>query len=68
MSDEETRPALSAPEKRARPAAVPIHLSALIERWFFERFHNSPVSRDVEAFNHVRAAVDELKALLQRET
>jgi hypothetical protein len=67
MSDENSRPAPSAPATDAH-ALSPQKFYAIIERWFFERFHNSPVSRDVELFNHVRAAVDELEAILQRET
>lgn len=35
--------------------------AALIEKWFIEHFHGSPHMRDTEAFNHVRAAVDDLK-------
>jgi succinylarginine dihydrolase len=66
MRAENSLPAASATATDAR-APSPDNLSTLIERWFFERFHNSPVSRDVELFNHVRAAVDELKAILQRE-
>jgi hypothetical protein len=42
---------------------------ALIETWFVETMHNSPVSRATEIFNHVRVSVDALKqrlaALLQ---
>ncbi len=45
-------------------------LDARIEDWFVETMHNSPVSRVVEIYNHVRVAVDALKQrikLLSRE-
>lgn len=35
-----------------------------IERWFAAHFHGSPHMRDTDAYNHVRAAVDALKAEL----
>lgn len=39
-------------------------LDALVERWFFEAFHGSPVARSTETWNHVHAAKDELKRRL----
>ncbi|WP_298353967.1 hypothetical protein [Rhodoblastus sp.] len=39
-------------------------IEAEIESWFVETIHHSPVSRATEIFNHVRAAVDALKARL----
>jgi hypothetical protein len=39
-------------------------IEAEIESWFVEAIHQSPVSRATEIFNHVRAAVDALKARL----
>lgn len=39
-------------------------VEALIERWFVETMHNSPVSRASEIFNHARASVDALKQRL----
>lgn len=39
-------------------------IEAEIESWFVETIHQSPVSRATEIFNHVRAAVDVLKARL----
>ncbi len=39
-------------------------IEAEIESWFVETIHQSPVSRATEIFNHVRAAVDALKARL----
>ncbi len=47
-----------APDHRAS------EVEALIERWFVETMHNSPVSRASEIFNHVRASVDTLKQRL----
>ncbi len=37
---------------------------ALVERWFFESFHGSPVARSTEAWNLVHAAKEELKRRL----
>ncbi|MCI4680177.1 hypothetical protein K9U39_10975 [Rhodoblastus acidophilus] len=39
-------------------------IEAEIESWFVEAIHHSPVSRATEIFNHVRVAVDALKARL----
>ncbi|HLG86253.1 MAG TPA: hypothetical protein VKZ79_03550 [Alphaproteobacteria bacterium] len=45
---------------------------AAIERWFHDNFANSPVSRSVEAINHLRASLDalevEIAATLTKET
>lgn len=41
--------------------------AAQIEAWFVTHIHNSPVSRDAAIYNHVRAAVDALKAQLAPE-
>jgi hypothetical protein len=35
---------------------------AAIERWFHDNLANSPVSRSVEAINHLRASLDALAA------
>lgn len=48
----------------AAKEAAPHPIHDLIEEWFASRFHNSIVSRDTETLNHVRTAVDELKAAL----
>lgn len=37
-------------------------IDAQIESWFVETMHHSSVSRATEIFNHVRVAVDALKA------
>lgn len=39
-------------------------INAEIDAWFATHFHNSVVSRDTETYNHVRAAVDDLKVRL----
>ena len=49
----------SAPAKAAAD-----DLDRLVERWFFEAFHGSPVARATEAWNHAFAAKEELKARL----
>ncbi len=43
---------------------IEAEIEAEIESWFVETIHQSPVSRATEIFNHVRAAVDALKARL----
>ncbi len=37
---------------------------ALVERWFFESFHGSPVARSTELWNVVHDAKEELKRRL----
>ena len=37
-------------------------LHACVQRWLQERIANSPVSRSVEAFNHLQAALADLEA------
>lgn len=37
----------------------------LIEQWWRERVHNSPVSRDTRAYNWLYAAVEDLKRLFE---
>ena len=37
---------------------------AIVERWFFESFHGSPVARSTEAWNVVHGAKEELKRRL----
>ncbi|WP_296709825.1 hypothetical protein [Rhodoblastus sp.] len=39
-------------------------IEAAIDSWFVETMHHSPVSRATDIFNHVRVAVDVLKARL----
>jgi hypothetical protein len=43
---------------RNEPAA------ALIERWFAEQFHNSPISRDTQCWNHAVRAKERLIEML----
>lgn len=49
-----------------------VHVSAdrveeLINEWFSEYIHNSPVSRSVEAVNHVRSSLGALRDKLVKE-
>lgn len=39
-------------------------LTALIDQWRFEAFHGSIVARDVEVWNFVRSATEDLKQRL----
>jgi hypothetical protein len=69
MPDETPRGASPPPlagegREGAAPPEAPFALAAEIDAWFASHFHNSVVSRDTEVFNHVRAAVDELKVRL----
>ena len=45
--------------------AVAQNLDEKIDAWFDEHMHNSPVSRDTDVLNHVRAGVEKLKAILK---
>ncbi len=47
------------------PAPAPSAMDAAIDLWFVERIHNSPVSRDTTAFNHISASVADLKSRLK---
>lgn len=47
--------------------AAPVNgLGALIDRWFDDHFPGSVVARDVEAWNLVHRAKEELKARLSK--
>ena len=39
-------------------------IDALVERWFFESFHGSPVARATDVWNVVHDAKEELKRRL----
>lgn len=41
-------------------------LDAVIERWFREKIQNSIASQQTVIYNHVRAAVDDLKTRLAK--
>jgi hypothetical protein len=58
----------AAPAASASDESAPHPLHAEIEAWFASHFHNSIVARDTETFNHVRAAVDDLKVRLAPDT
>jgi hypothetical protein len=47
-----------------QPEARERAIAALVEAWFVESLHNSPVSRATDIFNHIRVAVDALKPRL----
>ena len=51
-------------ERTEKSPSLGPQIEAEIKSWFVETIHQSPVSRATEIFNHVRAAVDVLKARL----
>ena len=57
----------AATPKQSRAAARAQKIDAVIEGWVRDRLHNSPVSRDVAAINHVRGELPELKARILKE-
>jgi hypothetical protein len=57
----DTRHAGDAPQ--GTPAAGGI--DALIERWFADHFHGSPIARDNEHYQHAWGAKEALKRLLK---
>ena len=69
MTDTDTGVPAGTPAEDARPAdAAPHPLAALVERWFADHFPGSPVARVTECWNHVHAAVADLKRRLTQET
>ena len=54
-------------EPAPHAAPEPSRVAAIIDAWFVEHFHNSPVARATEAFNHARAALEHLKRRLVEE-
>lgn len=52
---------MSAMQDRAETAR---RIEALVEHWFFEAFHGSPVARSTEIWNHVHDAKEELRRRL----
>lgn len=68
MADSENRDPFGTQERApaaAVTAAPPLsRIEATIDAWFARHFHNSPVSRDSELYNHVHAAKEDLKLLL----
>lgn len=54
-------------EADAELAAKAARVHQIVEAWFLEKVPNSPVSQNTQAFNHVRAAVNDLKARLVKE-
>lgn len=62
MSDD-SRPE-SDPVDEVAPVSEASSTDVIVEAWFATHFHNSIISRDTETFNHVRAAIDDLKLRL----
>jgi hypothetical protein len=52
-------------EPGVKAEIAPDRFDAIIEAWFARHFHNSPVSRDTELFNHVHAAKEDLKKVMK---
>lgn len=48
------------PAQTAKTPSKPLTLLEEIERWFADHFHNSVISRNTDAYNHVLAAKDDL--------
>ncbi len=55
-------PATDAPSPAPGPSAV----EAAVMRWFNAHIANSPVSRSVEAVNHLRAVLPDLVSILEK--
>lgn len=60
--DKTVAPAVTPPVDSTEPAAEPDALDVAVDAWLKDQINNSPVSRDTEAYNHLRAS---LPALLQ---
>ena len=46
------------------PSEKAAAIESIVERWFFEAFHGSPVARSTEVWNHVHGAKEELRRRL----
>jgi hypothetical protein len=62
--DETTEKNPVAPVSEPAPDPRAVAVSALLDRWVSECIHNSPVSRDTEAVNHL--IINALPELLRR--
>lgn len=47
---------------------TPEEIEQIIDQWFQETMHDSPVSRDTDAINHVIKSVAELKKRLNERS
>jgi hypothetical protein len=65
MSDTTQPEAAPAPAQAGAPARETVN--ALIDRWFVDHFHGSPVATVTEHFNLVQQAVEDLKRRLEKE-
>jgi hypothetical protein len=53
------------PTVKAEPQVKAAPLDAVVDRWFGDHFPGSVVARDVDAYNYVHGAVEELKKRLK---
>lgn len=65
-SASDTKPAAAAPAPIKTPAPKrPADTDALVERWFRDHVHNSPLARNTEFHNLLHTAKEDLKRLLK---
>lgn len=55
----------AAPDPAAAAAVMPGPLDAKVEAWFAKHFHGLGSMLDERLYNHIRAAVEDLKAELR---
>jgi hypothetical protein len=55
-------------ERSAAPAALPGKYDAVVDAWFNDKIHGSAIAQITPAYNAIYAALDDLKALLNKET
>lgn len=58
MPEEEV---LIVPQEPPREDPMAVEIAAIIDQWFRDRVQGTILARDVDAYNHVHAAVEELK-------
>jgi len=59
------RGAFPPPPALAKPAAAPRSTDDIVDAWFCEKIHDSPVSRQTDIFNYIAVAVADLKSRLE---
>ncbi len=71
MTDKNPGKAAAAADEKPAPAPVMTKPAKkrldpvkIVDRWFLDTIHSSPVSRVTEAYNHVHKATQELKRRL----
>lgn len=60
-------PQTDQPTAQAEPDAGPTlegKINAAVQAWFSQHIHGSAVSRATEAYNHLHASLDDLKAAI----